>query len=159
MRDQDWEVLMKALSIYVQGIHFSKGTTQAEQNAIADHMIGVAEVIEKHPQPAFVKAGADANIRLRKELDAVLLQNEGLHSALSLLKAELTERGERIEASKELLEGAMKWMGVDPTFDDSLAIRALEQKIFKFLGKTLKCEICPDDCMKWNGCSHECHRK
>lgn len=22
-----------------------------------------------------------------------------------------------------------------------------------------KCDVCPDDCMKWNGCSHECHKR
>lgn len=22
-----------------------------------------------------------------------------------------------------------------------------------------KCDVCPDDCMKWNGCSHECHSR
>ena len=104
MRDEDWKTLMKALSIYAQGVHFSKGTTQREQNAIADHMIGVAEVIENYRQPLYIEAMAAANIRLRKELDAALLQlgdsernNESLRKQLSdadQLNGELRERAE-----------------------------------------------------------------
>lgn len=75
MRDQDWEGLMKAMSIHVQAIHFSNGTSQGEQNAITDHMIGVASFIEKYRQPQYVQAISDVNIRLRKDLEEKELQN------------------------------------------------------------------------------------
>ena len=105
MRDQDWEVLMKALSIQAQAIHFSKGTSQEERNAIADHMIGVAEFIENHPQPAFVRAGADANIRLRKELDAALLQlSEAKEENVNLREAIRGEREKNGVISQWLVE-------------------------------------------------------
>lgn len=71
MKDDDWKVLMHSLSLYVQAIPFSKGTSQKEQDAIADHMIGVAEYIEGHSQPPFVTAlseQADAKNDLRAEL-------------------------------------------------------------------------------------------
>jgi hypothetical protein len=56
VKAEDWRILMAALSIRAQAVPFSKGTTQLEKDAIADYMIGVAEVIEAYPVPQYVKA-------------------------------------------------------------------------------------------------------
>ena len=74
----DWKILMKALAIKAQAIHFSKGTTQREQDAIADHMIGVAEFIENDPVPTFIKAISDSQEECLKRLKAANLQVDAL---------------------------------------------------------------------------------
>ena len=106
MRDQDWQTLMKALSIYVQGIHFSKGTTQGEQEAIADHMLGVAKVIEEYRQPQFIVSMTDANIRLRKELEERDLQLNRAREILARF-VENTPPCRRVEDAEAFLKGKL----------------------------------------------------
>lgn len=64
MIEDDWKILMKALSIRAQAVHFSKGTTQREKDAIADHMIGIADMIQAYPVPTFIKCLSESQALL-----------------------------------------------------------------------------------------------
>ena len=95
----DWKVLMQALSIRVQGIHFSKGTTQREKDAIADYMIGVADAIEAYPVPLPIQAISDCSDEQLRRLKAAELQiSEIPKKILAAVNAEQLRCGHIAEA-------------------------------------------------------------
>lgn len=99
----DWKILMKALAIKAQAIHFSKGTTQREQDAIADHMIVVAGFIERDPVPTFIKAISDSQEECLARLKAANLQVERLEK-LDIPDLKIERDGARRERDAALLQ-------------------------------------------------------
>lgn len=85
MISEDWKVLMHALSIQAQAVPFSKGLKQRERDAIADHMIGVADFIHSLPQPRYIEALSQVGDHLREKLKVAELQNDDLRNRLQLV--------------------------------------------------------------------------
>jgi len=106
MIEDDWKILMKALAIKAQAIHFSKGTTQREKDAIADHMIGVAEFIENDRVPTFIKAISDSQKECLDRLNVANLQVSELQKKLEKAQAFL-ERQRSSNCRCRLLMGVI----------------------------------------------------
>lgn len=102
----DWNVLMHALSIQVQAIHFSKGTSQKDQEAIADHMIGVADFIEAYPVPQYVKTISECSDEQLRRLKVTELQVKERDTEIEILNCKLASRDCIIGGREHQLEDA-----------------------------------------------------
>jgi hypothetical protein len=153
MIDADWKVLMHALSIKVQAIHFSNETTQRERDAIADHMIGIADLIEAYPVPTFIRALSDAHSELLSDMneaaDAIaFLCEDQRQKELRLSEAE--------ETNRKHAQMLMNLIGAKSEQDQALQVqnRALKDALQKMLDhedKDRECHHSGD----WTACMQE----
>lgn len=106
MIEDDWRVLMEALSIKALAVPFDSKLNQRGQDAVADHMIGVQEAIEAHAVPTFIKALSDSQELLRIENLKLRAANEVLlhESKDSVIEAEVKALNIKDDKTRKVVE-------------------------------------------------------